>query len=177
MMPSAARWSEIPPLTTGCEWRIRASRLRLPFHPLSPTRFRFSRDGAPIPEEDLPLQTVARTLQPIHDYEFDVEFDDGSRRTLIGNAVPLLDEHGQGRGAVAAFIDVTERRRMQDRLREAQRLESVGLLAGGVAHDFNNLLVPILGYAGMVRESLETLEPRPALDCPRSKRRPNARRI
>jgi PAS domain S-box-containing protein len=106
-----------------------------------------------------PLRAAVRDVRPVYNYECEVASEDGSRKALLGNTVPLLDDQGHSRGGVAAFIDVTESRRMQDRLREAQRLESVGLLAGGVAHDFNNLLVPILGYAGVARDTLELSSP------------------
>jgi signal transduction histidine kinase len=125
----------------------------------APTPYRLLKDGAKIPVGQLPLQAAIRALQPITGYEYEVAFNDGDHRTLFGNAVPLVDEGGQARGAVAAFIDVTERRRIQERLLEAQRLESVGLLAGGIAHDFNNLLVPVVGFAALTRESLEPSHP------------------
>jgi PAS domain S-box-containing protein len=57
----------------------------------------------------------------------------------------LRDERGQFIGAISLADDVTDRRRAEDALRQAQKLESLGVLSGGIAHDFNNLLTAILG--------------------------------
>ena len=80
---------------------------------------------------------------------------DGSDLWIAAVANPLYDESGAHAGALAMVTDLTERRRLEDQLHQAQKLESLGRLAGGVAHDFNNLLTAILGYAEMAEDEAE----------------------
>ncbi len=78
-------------------------------------------------------------------------------RYLLGD--PLV------RGVVINARDVTERRSLERQFLQAQKMEAVGRLAGGVAHDFNNVLTAILGYAGLLLDGLPTLSPlRPDLE-------------
>ncbi|WP_128693868.1 PAS domain-containing sensor histidine kinase [Methanoculleus taiwanensis] len=79
--------------------------------------FRTMKDGAEIPPEELPVQRAAATGRPVQQFEFDLVFNDGTTRHLLGNAVPLLDESGRSHGAVGAFIDITERKRAEEALR------------------------------------------------------------
>lgn len=59
-----------------------------------------------------------------------------------------------GRGVLAAVVDITERKQLEERMRHAAKMEAVGRLAGGVAHEFNNLLTAILGYGEVLKNGL-----------------------
>jgi PAS domain S-box-containing protein len=78
--------------------------------------------------------------------------DDGQEKALVLAVSPVHDQHGVVTGLLLVADDETERRQLARQFTEAQRLDAVGRMAGGVAHDFNNLLTVILGYAdGLLR--------------------------
>jgi PAS domain S-box-containing protein len=60
---------------------------------------------------------------------------------------------------VAVFDNITERRKLEEQLRQSQKMEAVGLLAGGIAHDFNNLLMVINGYAELLQNRIDEKSP------------------
>jgi two-component system, cell cycle sensor histidine kinase and response regulator CckA len=76
---------------------------------------------------------------------------------------PIKDAEGKLQAASVIARDITERKRAEGQLREMQKLESLGVIAGGVAHDFNNLLVGILGNASLVLDSLAPSNPNHSL--------------
>lgn len=82
----------------------------------APRTWREVKDGRDIPSRELPMQIAARTGLPVHDYELDIVFDDGTSRCWLGDAMPLFDETGQSRGAVGAFVDITDRKRAAEAL-------------------------------------------------------------
>ena len=84
---------------------------------------------------------------------------DGSSVWLDITGTPMSDDSGGFAGVLKMCADVTERKKNEQRLRQAQKLESLGILAGGVAHDFNNLLTAIIGNASLVLERTEAANP------------------
>ncbi len=80
---------------------------------------------------------------------------DGQLVEVLCSFAPMRSDEGALTGHLLMFSDITERKRVQTQLEHVQRLESLGVLAGGVAHDFNNLLTGIIGNASLATYTLE----------------------
>ncbi len=78
------------------------------------------RNDEHIPPEHLPIQETGLTGRALLGYEFEMRFEDGRSVWLYGNVVPLYEEAGSIRGAVGAFVDITERKRAEDALKESE---------------------------------------------------------
>jgi two-component system cell cycle sensor histidine kinase/response regulator CckA len=87
---------------------------------------------------------------------FHVEWKSGSYACHVE---PLRDADGQVSGAICMSLDITDRKQLEEQLRQAQKMEAVGRLAGGIAHDFNNLLMVIQGYGDLLVERLGSDDP------------------
>ena len=82
-------------------------------------------------------------------------FENGVNRTFLSTKNPYRDSDGQVVGVLGISVEITEHRRMEEQLRRAQRMESVGAFSGAIAHDFSNLLTVIKGYSQMSQAELE----------------------
>ena len=95
-------------------------------------------------------QRVMQTGEPIANLEESQTRPGSIVTTLLTSKVPLRDAAGTIVGIVGVYQDITERKRLEAQLQQAQKLEAVGRLAGGIAHDFNNLLTIIRGNADLL---------------------------
>lgn len=120
------------------------------FHPEDRAKVRF--DGRAQPVED--------TMEP---GEFRVMRPDGSMRRIISTVAPLRGDEDNDVW-VGIVVDVTERYALEEELKNAQKMEALGRLAGGVAHDFNNYLTVALGNAEMLRAGVHRDNTRALLD-------------
>jgi PAS domain S-box-containing protein len=98
-------------------------------------------------------QDIVLRQQGFTNFVCRVRHKDGSYRTLESSGAPIFDGDGNMIGLQGSGRDITESRLLEEQLRQAQKMEAVGQLAGGVAHDFNNLLSVILGYTELVKRS------------------------
>lgn len=116
--------------------------------PEAPPEIRAFRRGREIATSELPMQCAAATARPIVDEEIELRFPDGHALVLLCNAAPLYDEHGDVRGCVGAFADVTEQRHLKSELqrrlgelRQADKRKDEFLAT--LAHELRNPLAPI----------------------------------
>lgn len=103
-------------------------------------------DAEPVMDTGLPGSGRAVTQ------EVEVTLTDGVKRAILVTKFPVVDGRGEAVGVGTIGTDITEQRLAEHRLRQAQRMEAIGQLTGGVAHDFNNLLSVILGNLRLLQE-------------------------
>lgn len=124
-----------------------AEMLRMPIQanhsastlPDEPVPYRLVMDGRTLAPEEMPMQRAAIRGEEVRDAPLDLIFEDGQVRHLMAYATPLREADGGIQGAICCMVDVTGIRQVEEALAKAQKMESIGLLVGGLAHDFNNI--------------------------------------
>jgi PAS domain S-box-containing protein len=91
----------------------------------------------------------------VEGHELEMKRKDGEKIAVTLSIAPVKDEEGHISSCLGIARDVTERKMLEDQLFQARKMESIGLLAGGVAHDFNNILTVITGYGQILRENID----------------------
>ena len=85
---------------------------------------------------------------------------DGTLVDVVLSVAPLVGADGRVTGTMGIIADITQRKRLEELLRQSQKMEAVGRLAGGIAHDFNNLLTVIIGRGELALSHLASGDPR-----------------
>jgi PAS domain S-box-containing protein len=129
-----------------------------------PNNIRFLKNGLEVLASELPMQKAAATGQTIRNSELDVVYPDGSRRTWLGNAVPLPGGNNGPRGAVGTFLDVTTLKEAEERFRVFVENAPVAVIIhepGGNMAVVNSKSLRMFGYSReeMIGQPVEMLLP------------------
>ncbi|MGZ6275350.1 MAG: ATP-binding response regulator [Syntrophales bacterium] len=124
-----------------------------------------------LPEEKLLASNILELFHEIDRMKVDKLFKNGEKaashsnsssyrlansKEVSLNVLPIRDEENK---VIVILKDISERKRLEARLRQAHKIEAIGTLAGGIAHDFNNLLMGIQGYASLILFDMNTNHP------------------
>ncbi len=111
--------------------------------------------GRELTASEMPVQRAAEQGVFVRDVDLEIERADGTRVNLIGHAVPLFDEAGKTRGAIGAFLDVTERKRAEERARRSERLAAIGETMAALVHESRNALQRSQACLEMLAEEVQ----------------------
>ena len=130
---------------------------------LDPTWQFTGEDGEPLEPAAHPARLAVQSRQSVRNILMGVNRPAPRDRVwLLVDAQPEFGRGGEVVQVLVTLHDITDRRSLEEQLRQAQRMEAVGQLAGGIAHDFNNLITAITGYASLLQDGLEPGDPRRA---------------
>lgn len=102
------------------------------------------------PDDRMAFRREIESKGFVKDYPVEMKQRDGTEKLCLLSSSLWEDREGNIIGYLSMFLDVTEHRKLEEQLRQAQKMESIGTLAGGIAHDFNNILTIVQGYSEMV---------------------------
>ncbi|MEJ5167425.1 MAG: PAS domain S-box protein, partial [Thermoanaerobaculia bacterium] len=105
------------------------------------------------PEEREKVCSLIKENKKVENLEIKMKKLDGTVLEILANFVGIFDEYGNLIQIIGYLLDETKRKFLEENLRQAQTLESLGTLAGGIAHDFNNILNIILGHSELLERT------------------------
>ena len=142
LLDYATRWNELASVMFGL--------------PPKPVQTSFAAALELVHPDDVPAIQRAFAQAIEHDARYRVDFrmrwPDGTFRWITSKGRVTRNAHATPIGITGIVIDVTERKRLELQLQQAQKMDSLGQMAGGIAHDFNNVLSVILGFSDLLLE-------------------------
>jgi two-component system, cell cycle sensor histidine kinase and response regulator CckA len=152
-IPCGVFWKDQASIYQGCNDRVARDRgLEVAGEVVGRT----DDDFAAVPEEAEDSRTsdrhVIETGEPLLNCEEAHTLPGGAKAVFLTSRVPMRGSDGATVGVLGVYQDVTERKRLEAQLRQSQKMEAIGRLAGGVAHDFNNLLTIISGNVHLIHD-------------------------